>query len=87
LLALIEAGATLAEAARAVDVSRMTIHRHRRADPAFAVLLGAARRPRGFDPGEPLDWREAALVLESNAPERWALPGDPFDPFDFDAGT
>jgi hypothetical protein len=50
LLALIGAGASVAEAARAVEISRQVLYRHARADPAFAELLRAARERRDPDP-------------------------------------
>jgi hypothetical protein len=76
-LALIEAGATIAEACRAVEISRPTVYRRVRDDASFAYRLGLARaRP----PGPPVeDWRAAAAILESNFPERWALPEMPDD--------
>jgi hypothetical protein len=90
LLALVGFGESLEAACRAVGISRMTVSRHARSDPAFAVLLGMARdegRASGFDPTEPMDWREAARRLEASDPLRWALPGgggDPLAGFDFD---
>jgi hypothetical protein len=80
-LTLVEAGATVAEAARAVQLSRMTIHRHRRADTLFAHRLDLARiRPAGPPVELPDDWRDAAHMLEQISPERWAPPDFDFDP-------
>jgi hypothetical protein len=92
LLALVALGQPLEVAARAVGISRMTVSRHRREDPAFAVLLADARaradRSALPDLGpEPMDWREAAKRLEASDPLRWLLPGDPGDPFDIDTGA
>jgi transposase len=81
-LALIGGGASVAEASRAIEVSRSTFYRRVRSDPLFAELLRAAREQRAPDPVpvEPPDWREIARQLEREHPEHWALP----DPFDFD---
>jgi hypothetical protein len=82
-LALVEAGATVAEACRAVGVSRTTIYRRARDVSEFAHRLDLARAPVAGPPdgalGDPLDWREIASRLEAESPERWALPGDQFD--------
>lgn len=76
----LEAGATIAEACRAVEISRPTVYRRVRGDAAFASPLDLARAHRS---GPPVgDWRAAAAILESNFPERWSLPGDLGDPFD-----
>jgi hypothetical protein len=84
LLTLIESGATVAEACRAVEVARNTIYKHARADVFFAERLRAAREQRepALDSIDALDWREAARRLEADDPLRWALPGDDGDPFD-----
>jgi hypothetical protein len=74
-LALVAAGATIAEAGRAVSVSRSMIYRAVRADSRFAVRLAAARENRA----PTLNWREAARWLEVESPERWALPEMPDD--------
>jgi hypothetical protein len=74
-LVLIEAGASVAEASRAVQLSHMTIYRHAQADPTVANRLDGARvRLPGHPTEPPDDWREAAAFLESAFPERWALP-------------
>ena len=80
-LPLIGAGASVAEAARAVEISRQVLYRHARADPVFAELLRAAREQRDPDPFavEPPDWREIAAQLELEHPDRWALPETPDD--------
>jgi hypothetical protein len=78
-LALVAAGATIAEAGRAVCVSRSMIYRSARASPRFAERLAAAREDRALTPVEALDWREAARWLEVESPERWALPEMPDD--------
>ena len=80
-LALLDAGASVAEAARAVQLSRMTIYRHAQADPVFAHHLDVARLGLCPPVELPDDWREAAAFLESAFPERWALP----DSFGIDA--
>jgi hypothetical protein len=90
LLKLIECGATVAEACRAVEITRKTIYRHARADMIFAERLRAARERRQ----SPLSaesalagWREIAARLEREYPERWAsFDGSTasFDAFDFD---
>jgi hypothetical protein len=80
---LIEAGATIAEACQAVEISRQTLYRRARSHAAFAELLRAAReqmRPTADDPFAQFDWREAAKQLEAEHPENWKLS----DPFDFD---
>jgi DNA-binding CsgD family transcriptional regulator len=89
LLKLVQAGVTVAEASRAVAISRQTVWRHARADAVFAVQLQAARAGSRWSAGQPLDdWREAALMLERTDPVRWALPGGDDDPFrDFDPGA
>jgi hypothetical protein len=87
LLALLTFGESLTAASRAVGVTTTTVNRHRRADPAFAERLSAARENRAPDPLpiEPTNWREVAAQLEAENPERWASPGDPLDAFrDFD---
>jgi hypothetical protein len=80
-LALLDAGASVAEAARAVQLSRMTIYRHAQADPLFAHHLELARIRL---PGPPVElddhWRETAAFLKQTAPERWALPTFDIDP-------
>ena len=73
VLALIAGGATIAEASRAVEVSRQTLYRHARADATFSAQLDAARE-RLPAMVEPLDWRAAAQYLEREHPERWRLP-------------
>jgi hypothetical protein len=65
-LALVAAGATIAEAGRAVRVSRSMIYRAARANPRFAERLAAARENRA----PTLNWREAARWLEAEHPER-----------------
>jgi hypothetical protein len=87
LLALIGAGATLAEAARAVEISRQALYDRTRTDVLFAERVRVARERRQstalpVDPAE-LDWRAAARQLEIDAPERWAVAGGVGDPFDF----
>jgi hypothetical protein len=86
LLALLSLGEPLAAACRAVGVAPATVNRHRRADPAFAELVRAAREFGApaliADP----DWREIAAQLQAEDPARWAPPGDAFDAFDFDPG-
>ena len=73
LLTLIEAGATISEASRAVGISRMTVYRRTRADAAFANRLRLARVLVRV-PGPPVDdWRALALILESNFPERLVI--------------
>jgi hypothetical protein len=67
LLTLIEAGATISEASRAVAISRMTVNRCTRADAAFANRLRLARVRVPRPPVD--DWRAAALILESNFPQ------------------
>jgi hypothetical protein len=88
-LVLIEAGATISEAARAVQVSRQTVYGRAAEDLAFAHRLELARvRLPGPPPVD--DWRVIARQLETEHPQDWALPGDagdPFDTFDFDATT
>jgi len=81
LLALLGIGEPLAAACRAVGVTTQTVNRHRRADPAFAERLAAARERRPPAPVElePLDWREVAAQLERENPLRWALPEIPDD--------
>ncbi len=69
LVALVEFGEPLASAARAVGVSRQTVYRHRRQDPAFAARLDAARGPGGEVVA--LDWEVIAAQLERDYPERW----------------
>jgi hypothetical protein len=79
-LQLVEAGATIAEAARATRISRETIYRRRREDVTFAQRLDLARLRV---PGPPVeDWTVAAAWLETAHPERWSVPElpDPFDP-------
>ena len=77
LLALIEGGATIAEASRAVEISRQALYDRTRADVFFAERLRAARESRApalAGETELPDWREAAEQLEREYPERWALP-------------
>ncbi len=64
LLALIENGATISEASRALEVSRQTVYRRARADAFFAVELRAARTQTCAPVGEvaPLDWRVTSGV-------------------------
>jgi transposase len=73
LVELVVAGATIAEASRAVEVSRMTVYRHARADPALAARLCAARTGHPTSV-ELLDWREIAERLERTDPLRWGSP-------------
>jgi hypothetical protein len=85
-LLLIEAGASISEAARAAQVSRATVYRRAAMDLAFAHRLDLARVRL---PGPPAvdDWRMIARRLEASDPLRWSLSGDsgaPFDAFDFD---
>ena len=69
LLTLIEAGATISEASRAVQVSRTTIYRRAHEDAAFAHRLDLARV---LVTGPPLeDWTAAAAFLEHEHPKRW----------------
>jgi hypothetical protein len=82
---LIGAGATISEAARAVQVARQTVYRRAAEDLAFAHRLDLARvRVPGPPPVD--DWRVIARQLETEHPEDWALPGVG-DTFDFDATT
>jgi hypothetical protein len=74
VLALIDAGATIAEASRAVSVSRQTVYRRARSDAAFAHRLDLARIRLAGAPAPSDDWRASAAFLESAFPERWALP-------------
>jgi hypothetical protein len=82
-LVLIAAGATISEAARAVQVSRQAVYCHAHKDLAFAHRLDLARVRV---PGPPLveDWRVIAKRLEVNDPLRWANTGDSGDSLDFD---
>jgi hypothetical protein len=89
LLELIATGVTLAEASRAIEVSRKTIYKHARADAVFAELLRDARESRASTMVETElpDWRAIARQLEAEHPERWSLPDDGatiVPPFDFD---
>jgi hypothetical protein len=82
LLALIAAGATLAEASRATQISRQAVNRHARTDAIFADRLRRARdqvRPSRLDPASAHDWREIAAKLERQDPLRWALPDQSFE--------
>jgi hypothetical protein len=90
LLALIEAGATIAEASRAVEISRQALYDRTRADVFFAERLRDAREQRtsALVPIEPLDWRVVARQLEAEHPQRWSLrdddDDDPFAAFEYD---
>lgn len=76
LLALIQAGASINEASRAVLISKQAVHRHARTDPVFAAKLRAARRPAPVtDPLAP-GWMESALWLEREADD-WSVSVDP----------
>jgi hypothetical protein len=86
LLTLIEGGATIAEACRAVEISRQALYDRARDDVLFGERLRDAREQRtpALDSIDALDWREAARRLEADDPLRWALKGsgEPFDPLD-----
>jgi transposase len=73
LIELVESGARIAEASRAVEVSRMTVYRHTQTDPAFAARLRAARTGTPA-PVELVDWREIAEQLERENPLEWGPP-------------
>jgi hypothetical protein len=80
-LTLVDSGAPVAEASRAVAVSRQTVYCQARADVAFAHGLDLARVGLTGLPVElPDERRDAAALLESAFPEPWALP----DPLDID---
>lgn len=82
-LALLQMGVTVAEACRAVGVSRQTVYRHAHENAGFGVRLASARiigrapvsavGARISDP-DGLNWQMAAAQLERDFPERWALP-------------
>lgn len=87
LLALLSAGATLSEGARAIGVSRQTVYQRAAVDPAFALLLDDARGPGRQAPGpydrvdaplDPLfsDWEKSARLLERDYSDHWALPDE-----------
>ncbi|HEX4187084.1 MAG TPA: hypothetical protein VHY83_04215 [Solirubrobacteraceae bacterium] len=84
LLELVALGANVTEAARAVQLSRWTVSRHAQQDPVFAARLDAARElatsaNSQTDPAPDDDWLAAAKFLESEHPDRWALPDLPLD--------
>jgi hypothetical protein len=87
LLELVESGVSVAEASRAVRLSRKTIYKHARADELFDVQLKAARAGSRSIAPPVEDWRAAAARLEANDPLRWSLPGAAGDAFDFDPGV
>lgn len=74
LLTLIENGASVAEASRAIEVSRTSIYRRARADASFAMRLQLARG-RGHRAAIAAgDWSASTKMAETDSPEHWALP-------------
>lgn len=82
LIALLEAGESLAAACRAIDVSAEAVRRKAIRDPMFSARVAAARGGRA-PTRRPLDWLIARKQLEHQHPQRWArsdpddLPPDP----------
>lgn len=83
LFAILALGESFEAAARAIGVSTNAIRERAAREPIFAAELQAARARVPRDPlaahVDPLapDWMQAALMLESEYPERWGLPVDP----------